>query len=416
MAQSILSNTVVAAAGRAGGVLLGVAVTSALTRLLGVEVYGNYALLLSYGALLLVFADLGLYLTLTREIAHHPSRERDLVGQAVSLRLIAAGVVFVLGAGIALALPPLRPLLPAFGVVSLGFLFQSISQLFMGVFQNHAVVWRAALGDLAGRLLQLAGLLLIANLNLISAAVLFLISTASAHLIHRALLPGIRAFQLGISWSVARNLIKTSWPLAALLVINVIYFRIDMVILSLFRPPAEVGFYGLAYRVVESALFIPAMFGGLLLPKLTQGKSGPLLSAGAGVMAVAGLMAAAVLSVFSAPLITFLSGEDFAPAASLLAILSLALLAMFIGNVFGFALVAFDQQKKLMALYGLLAAANLIANILLIPRYGAPAAAWTTVVTEAIAMVTAGAILYRLKKFRFSEVINFKHYRLLAVK
>src|SRR3989344_1592479 len=51
-----------------------------------------------------------------------------------------------------------------------------------------------------------------------------------------------------------RYFMASSWPIGLALVFNLIYFRLDVVILSATRQSFEVGFYGLAYQFFEASL------------------------------------------------------------------------------------------------------------------------------------------------------------------
>ncbi len=403
MAQSILTNTGVATGGRIINAALGIVVTGLLTRLFGATHFGTYTLLLSYGALLQLAADFGLYLTLTREIAHDGA-PRDMLSHVLSLRIALVLIVFGLGWVGAQVVPALAVLQPLFVVAAAGLLCQSVSQLLMGVFQRYGVVWRATVGDFIGRVAQIVGVVALSHAAAGSFAMIsaFSFGAVAALAMHYLLLPRAIPLRPAVSWSVWKGLLQTSWPLGAMLLLNAIYFRIDALILAFFRDAAQVGHYGLAYRVIESGLFFPAMFGGLLLPQLSRAWKAQqrvvcqqLLSEGLRVLAVVGAYCTLVLLVLSPQAITLIAGQDFLPAAPLLRILSFALLIMFFGNLFGFTLVAINRQKSLLYMYAGLAVANAVANWWLIPVFGAPAAAATTVGTEATAMLLAATLVWR---------------------
>lgn len=421
MPHSVLINTTIASLGRVVNVILGIAVTATLTRWLGADIYGSYTLLLSYGALLLVAADFGLYLTLTREIAEKPKQTQAIFSRIASLRLILLSLAILAGGW--LTLTTASPVFfMAYLIMAAGFVCQSISQLFMGIYQAHQVIWRATLGDVVGRLLQLGGLLALwffgsalpglRNASpLLTAAVWFTLGCAAAYLLHRILLPLPLRFALTHKWAALKPTLLASWPLAVMLVLNVVYFRLDIIVLAATRSAAEVGWYGLAYKVIESALFFPAMFGGLLLPLLSASAAGrnmaalrPRLNAALSLLVVVSLLALVLLWALATPIVIFLSGGEFAAAGPLLQILSLALFVMFFGNLFGFTLVALHRQRALLALYAALAGLNLLSNLLFIPRFGAVAAAWTTVVTEAAAATCAGFLVWRKVGFSLSSV------------
>lgn len=410
MSQSIVTNTIAASLGRVVNILLGVVAISVITRLLQADSYGDYVLLLSYGTLLQIAADLGLYLTLTKKIGEDPEKEQSLLTHIASLRILLLVGVFIVGGLWVVTLPDWQQLAPAFLLIALGLIFQSISQLCMGVFQRHGIVWRATVGDLVGRVIQLVGLVALMRTHVVTGSTtllalvsaLFLASTAFALVVHARLLPISLSKKFKPLASGWKDIVQSSWPLGAMLLLNVIYFRSDTIILSFFRESSEVGYYGLAYRVIESTLFFPAMFGGLLLPQLSYARKKKnnqriqkIIRESLHLVGLAAAGLAIVTIGLAAPIVVLLSGNGFLPAAHLLQILSIAMVVMFFGNIFGFVLVAYDKQKYLLKLYAALAIGNVIANVIFIPSFGAAAAAFTTVATEAAAATAAGLLALR---------------------
>lgn len=410
MSQSILANTIIASSGRVLNVALGVVVLSLISRFLGITQYGSYTLLLAYGAILQIAADFGLYLTLSRNIVRHPNQENYYLSHITSLRLVLLAVTFGLGGLVSLVIPSLRGLITIYPLVALGFIAQSLSQLMMGVYQKYGTIWRATAGDIIGRLVQVAGIVLLGarGATLTSMTVLFTLSLAVAAYVHRQLLPPALRIRPAFVWSAWRRLLAVSWPLGAVLVLNVIYFRIDTIILSLYRPAAQVGLYGLAYRLVESCLFLPAMFGGLLLPHLSsawlndRASFSRYLQQGAAAVVWGAVFTVLTLAFFAEPVILLVAGPAFTAAAPLLRILSIALGVMFLGNFVSFSLVAAGRQRTLLIIAATGAVANVVLNLIFIPPYGAPAAALTTLVTEAIVALSASLAVLRTVRVAIS--------------
>lgn len=418
MSQSIVTNTAVAVGGRIVQAALGLSLVALTSRFLGEAAFGVYSTLLAYGSLLLIGADFGLYLTLTREVGRNPESAPAILSDITWLRLVGLILVFSIGSLILSFIPSLKSFQVAFWIVVLGLSAQSFSQLVMGVFQARSVVWRATVGDFIGRLIQLivvvAVIMGVFRVNSILGLILaFTAGTMAATAVHYFLLPFAWRLQSPPAWAKARRLIAESWPAGAMLLLNAIYFRIDIIMLAALRPSAEVGVYSLAYRIIESALFIPAMFGGLLLPRLSR-RPMPrdLFQEALQATCWAALSLCLVVALLARPLVVLLSGSAFVSAAPLLIILTLALFAMFFGNLFGFTLVARGQQKSLMWLYLGLVMFNIAGNAIFIPRFGATAAAWTTVATEVIAAAVAGYLVWRLAPYRL--VLDFKFKALFA--
>jgi O-antigen/teichoic acid export membrane protein len=408
--HSVFTNTIIASAGRLINAVLGVFVIAIITRQLGPGSYGAFILLLSFGTIIQLFSDAGLYLTLTKEVAQTDSPTR-LFSSVLSLRLVLLVAAFLTGALLFPFIPSLKGWLSVYLILALGLACQSLSQLLVGVFQYQGEIWRATFGDLVGRVVQIILLLFLwpYQPSVAVVAVIFAISTASSLFLHQILLSSPFNFRPRINFGLWRLLLRSSWPLGLMLLLNAIYFRVDTLILSLFRGESEVGWYGVAYRIIESGLFFSAMFGGLLLPKISAAikssdvrKASQYLEEGLKLLLTLIVPIVIILLFFSQTIVNLIAGSDFAASAPLLSWLSLALAIMYFGNLFGFALVALGRQRALLKLSLFLVFFNGAANFLLIPLWGSLAAAWTTIFTEAIAAGTAGLIVYRTLPFSIS--------------
>ncbi len=431
MAQSVVTNSGVATIGRALNLVMGVAVTAISSRLLGATGYGIYVLLFSFTSIIQMMADFGLYLHLARALSRQTNsdKQQEIIGHTLAARIVLLLASFGLVAAATAIFPELRHNMLALGLMVLGMACQSLSQLMMGIFQARAVVWRATIGDIAGRIIQVVGLGIIwyywqrAQLSsdiLLQAIVsMFAGSTIVSLTIYYLWLPTRHFFTPLFNRSGITQVMLSSWPLALLLFLNAIYFRIDSVLLAWLRSPQEVGWYGLAYRIIESALFFPAMFGGLLLPILSKAyyqKQADLIRRVLG-ESITGMLVVACFVIIAAwfeagQAVQFLSGAAFLPSGHLLTILSIALVAMLFGNIFGFSLVAFDRQTYLLYLYAALIVVNVAGNLWAIPRFGAIGAAWMTVITEIVSMGSAAVLVYRLFPAKFD---SWQLVRLLGV-
>ena len=93
---SIISNATIASSGKIITSLIGLVITAILTRLLGVQLYGSFILLLSFGTLFQTIADFGLYLVLTKELSKASSDQQPHVLSAIiSIRHVLAMFIAV---------------------------------------------------------------------------------------------------------------------------------------------------------------------------------------------------------------------------------------------------------------------------------------------------------------------------------
>ena len=410
---SILSNASIATGGRVVNGLLGLFVVALLTRVLTPLGYGIYGAVLSYGTLFQIAADFGLYLTLTRLLGSNWNEGSKKIAFVVSLRLALLGLFFIGAFIIAQFFSPLvSPFTPLL-FICIGLICQSLSQLAIGIYQATSNIWPATSGDGAGRIVQLLGVGIlywygVSSEAVVWASVIFAAGSATALFFHILYLPHRPHFMPKVQKGQWQRLIQVSWPLGLLLVLNTIYFRIDMVMLPIWRSATEVGYYALAYRLIEHILFFPAMFGGLLLPHVSRAAVdrqhlGALLGQTLQVILLGAAALIIVLGLFPEVVVGIVAGAQFGGSVPLLRILTIALACMCFGNIFGFVLVAQAKNRTLLKLYALLVVVTVLANWLTIPRYGAMAAAWVTVAIEAIATGVSGFIVLRSVALRFTS-------------
>ncbi len=200
-----------------------------------------------------------------------------------------------------------------------------------------------------------------------------------------------------------KKLFFASTPIALILIFNLIYFRIDNFILILTRPTTEVGIYGLAYKIFETVLVVPTFFMNAVYP-LFLSRSGE--SAGRQVVfrrtvktALAGLfllsLNALVVVWFLSPLLVLLRPE-FRQSTGALRVLAIGFPFFFVSSGVMWALIARKKQKILALLYGISMIINIALNILFIPDYGFMAAAWITVISEAMVLLVSALLLLPL--------------------
>lgn len=405
--KSIPYNIGVATIGRIVANALGVVIVGFLTRALGPEKFGDYNTIFAYLFLFNVLADMGLYTLLVREISRDGADEPNIVSNIFTLRLLLVMASMVLASLVSFLLPYSSVVRFGIFIATFSTIFSSLVQVLMGVFQKHLALHLPAIADIATRAVQLLGVYLLLSFGKdgILAFVGVVVVAGFAQLC--LILPfayRIVHFRIHVDVAFWKQLLKQSLPIAVSLLFTLLYFKIDTVMLSLMKSSYDVGVYSVGYKVLEVVIFFPAMYVGLVMPLLSRfadsrkeflavfSKAFRSLSLGA-VMTIVGLI------VFARPIVSILGGPDFvADSAPVLVILSFAVGIIFLGNLGGNALIALNLQRKAMWIYGAGAAVNIIANLLLIPRYSYTAAAWNTVATEFL--VTAGMFLLIARALR----------------
>ncbi|MFA4937566.1 MAG: polysaccharide biosynthesis C-terminal domain-containing protein, partial [Patescibacteria group bacterium] len=330
--------------------------------------------------------------------------ESKLLGNIFSFRTITAIIVFSLAPVVAWFFP--YPLIIKIGiaVTSLSFLATSLAQTFGAVFQKYLRTGLFVSAELVGRFILL---ILTAYLAWsVGPLVAFLLAIVVANLFNLLLVfifvKKLVRFSWEIDFSVWQYIWRETWPVALTIALNLVYFKMDTIILSIYRPLAEVGIYGASYKVLEILLALPTIVGGLLLPLITillvQGSITQVRRyyvASLDVMLAAGLALIAVCLVMGREAMAFLAGSDFAVAGDVLKVVSVATALIFFGNLIGYFILAFGRQKQMIKYYAIAAVVALVGYFIFIPQYSYWGAAWVTVIIEAF---MTGVAIWILRK------------------
>lgn len=195
------------------------------------------------------------------------------------------------------------------------------------------------------------------------------------------------------------SLFKKTWPLAGTLFLNVIYFRADAFILSYYRGSVDVGIYNMAYQFFQAILVLPAFIMNSFYPMMletvkirtirfmVQIKKGTLA------LLVVSVIITLLISHLSPLLIKLVTGSGFIGSATSLQILSLGLPAYFLSALLMWVMVTKGMYKKLLLIYALGLAFNILANLIFIPQYSFYAASWITGVSEYLILGMQGMVL-----------------------
>ncbi len=166
-----------------------------------------------------------------------------------------------------------------------------------------------------------------------------------------------------------------------------IYSYVDTLFLEAYWPKAEVGHYAVAYKLTYAFQFLPLTFVAALYPGLSamyaRGDKEALQRALHGSLRLMMLISVPLsvgLSVFS-DLIPVLFGSSYRTAVPILHVLSWVLIPIFWDFPLGSLLNATHRARLKTMSMGIAMVVNVIANALLVPRYGGVGAAYASVIS-----------------------------------
>ena len=405
LARVVALNASALTLGRLLNAGMGVLAVGITSRYLGVDLFGTLVTVTVFTTLLMALTDMGVWTIGARELAKRPDERRRLLNSmftiGIGLTLFAA--VFGIAMGYAIYPGPggrleregiaLLILLPLpFGAAAApagAFLISQQRAYTAAVASSAASVAMTLVVVIAVALdLGFTAIVLANAVQSITFAVVILAYTV----------PQVR---FRPSWDVAlfRQLLRWALPLGGVYVLTSLYWRIDIVLLSLLGGSQAVGLFGLAYKVVDTLYILPAFVMLTLLPEFARLAENPtrrdeLVQKASTVMQV-GVVALLVFTLaFAEEIVALAGGDGFDGAASVLRILMLGVAVGFLRAVFTEALIAANHQVWLLYATGGLLLANIALNVALIPWLGARGAAIAFATSEALALV-AMALLFR---------------------
>ncbi|MBI3305456.1 flippase [Candidatus Parcubacteria bacterium] len=409
LAQTVGLNAAFLVLSRVVSAALSVLIIGVLTRVLGANTFGEWSLVIAYGTILHACADWGLYSLLARDIARPGADEAALVRAYFWLRAAALGGVFGLGVAASLVLPFSSAVRSGLVIASFFFAFNSLSQILSAVFQKYLAMFWVGVAEVAGKLCFLGVILLAARRSGLAGV---LAGLALSGLVQFFILRfAVRLFvvptgRTSAGW-LKRSLVE-SWPMAISIGLTLVYFKGDALLLGFFKPSYDVAIYGLAYSVLEHFIFFPAMFMGLMLPRLAQrlsesrGAFRALLQQIFDLFFVAGVPIVVGLVFVADKIALLLGGPDFRASGGVMAVLGVAVALIFFGNLFGSAVVVLGRQKSALSAYLAGLVTMLVVDLALIPRYSYFGTAWGTVATEIVVTVFLARIVFQGAKVRLS--------------
>jgi len=196
-------------------------------------------------------------------------------------------------------------------------------------------------------------------------------------------------FRQGATWLTAEALLKRGWPLLLAGLSVMLYMKSDQVMIDWIKGPEEVGQYSTAVKAAESIYFIPVVVTSTFLPRIGLG-SGSFASDQAlrqlyKASWVIGIAMTVATTTLLSPLIPTIFGDEFRPAQGAMTWLGMAAFSVSTGTSSS----AWLQKMKLEKLSALRTAigclANILLNLIFIPREGFVGAAMATFLSYTIA-------------------------------
>ncbi|MDX1653512.1 MAG: oligosaccharide flippase family protein [Brumimicrobium sp.] len=388
------------------------AIDAQVQNTVGAESYGIYFTLLNFSFLFNMFLDIGITNFNTKNIAEHPHTVSKYIGPILGLKMILGLLyaTFTLGAALLLDYGDLEMhllgllVLNQFLVGIIFYLRSNFSGLhlfgidaFLSVLDRSLLIVVSAIllyGSVVNEPFQIEWFVYAQTGSYALSAFIALLITL--------IKVGRIRFSLRRTFSIA--LLRKSTPYALLILLMMLYTRMDAVMLERMLPDGkeQAGIYAQGFRLLDAVNMVAFLVAGFLLPifarKIKLRESITKILKDASLLLIGMSLLVAISASFSSTeLMDLIYNEEIESSAHAFSWIILSFMPMATSYAFGTLLTANGSMKVLnqMAMGGIFI--NLVLNAVLIPQYKAEGAAIATFVTQAATAVIQ--VLLTLKIF-----------------
>lgn len=410
--RHVLINAFSQFAGKLGTIVASLIVVKIVSSF-GTEFYGNYVTAYEFLAFFGIIADAGLFAIAVRDITRAQESKGKttpefIFGNILTMRLGLIAIVTIV-AGLLAQLIPNYPDIVKVGIwiTGLSMALTIIAGTLSAILQARMKIYWFAGSLFLGKVILAALISLIAWkwADLKSGDELFytfLWAGVISNLVFAGLIYAFARREISIKpqfnaayWITT---LKESLPYGLALILQTLYLRVDLILISIILGAHAIGIYGIAARIMESFLILGVFFGQAILPKLShrehdQAHANQTLYWGAEKLLIFSLPILTGVWFFAPEIVQLLSSDEFITGPNpvggdlVLKVLVPTVFFAFFNQLFSFALVSKKAQNFLLIVNAGALALNLLLNLYFLPRYGIIAAAVSTVLCEILVFV-----------------------------
>ncbi len=444
MFKKIASNTLSQIISKALTAFISIFLISLLTTYLSVEMYGAYNKIYNYLWIFAFLADLWLYTIMVREISSSKESPQKIVGNVLTLRALLWSAIILLALWLALLLPwyDTEIMMWCITIVWIFTFLSLINSSLLALMQSQLKMEFSLLSVVTGKLITLWfiwGYFLFFTKNEIldlwmeSLYLVFVwgviwiwANTLMNYWYARKICPILFQFD----WKYITHIFKISLPYWIALFLSVVYFKIDIIILSIMEwdsANTSIALYSLPMKIVEVLMVLWWFYLNSILPKLSQlfknvsqstwsrEEIQSILSVSYKVLFAFWVFIATFWIVFREHIIRIIANSSYLEWANhiynssdVMLIVLLILVVYFISLLYIYIFIAAKKQSLLLKINIIITLVNIVWNILLIPYFSFIWAAYVTLFSQILLVLLANYFSKSIVSFSFPKIFSLK--------
>jgi len=422
LARQILKNALILSSTQVVSRILSFTFFLIIARYFGSDYFGKYYYVYTLIFLLTFISDSGLSALIVREIAKAKQQAGHILIHTVIIRIFISTLVYILLVTSIYFQPDIDiDKKNIIYILGLYIFSKSLFEYSLNFFQGYEKQW-------------IFGLLqLLNNIILVLAAIIFIYRqtyfiTFSIIPVVATLLSAITGFylvnkQISFNFTVSVNnlilLMKRTIPFGLTLFVSAASARMGIIMLSWLSTDTQVGYYGVASRLIEGMMIVPIIINKITYPLLSIlrndiSKFQLTLETTTKILLLSSSAFVIIGTVYAEYIIIFLFTNIYTDSVVVLQILLWILFASFSNYIIGHALFSADKQMKVLRITGSILFVNILLHFILIPQYGVVGAAVTVLV--ATYSIFIGYILELRHDYKVDNILkNYFKITLLCI-
>jgi len=392
----VIKNSISLMGGQGYGIMINLLATAIIARYLPLEVFGDYGFILAICMTFSVVTDMGTNQIMIREIARDKDRSLEIFSSGFMLNVLLSFLTVGLITVVIHLTTESQHIINATYILTIAILIYMLGDNFDIVFKAHEQMKYNAYSKIIEETMYIAAIITVVMLDLglygIFFAYLFAYTT---RFIVGYLFTRSKFFKPQLKWNlpVMKWIFRESFPIGLSRIFRKTTFRIDTILLKLLRTRAEVGVFHGVYRFIIIAIFIPRDITDSVFPIMSRYAAGSRESITAlfqkSFKIILILTIPMIFTVFMASdrIITLILGSNFAHAAPLMQLLTLAWGVMFFSVLCNKILNATNNQRLATIAIGICLIVNVIIDLITIPLYGYIGAGIATLTSEIVLFI-----------------------------
>lgn len=382
-----------------------------LARVLGADNFGKISLANAIVIYFTIFANLGLPLLGTREIARDRNRIGDYFSNILMLRACLAVLSFSFLLALILLLNKPDEVKELIFLYGIGILFSplSIDWVFQGIEKMEYI----GLGKILSAAAFVATVLIVVkgpeHLLLVPCFQIAASLLASSVLIV-IFIKTVAKMPFKITLNAGQRLLREALPLGISIILIQTIYHIDTVMIGFMRSNAEVGYYNAAYKIILPLIMVGSIYFDATFPvmsnyyKSSLDSLNKLQSFNTKLMTVIAVPLAVGGTFLAFPLMKLIYGPEYNNGARSLQILIWVVALIYLNMIYARGMWACNKQDAYVKIVLCQAMTNVLLNCVLIPCFGIVGAAISTVASELL-----GLFFYYREFNKVVHVPAFKH-------